>query len=178
MNFNIKCKDYFIFKLRYYADKRVLDRFGPSHPQHWERAKLSNEFFWDFFEKVSGKNMRDYHREYMLDTVKCAKEELEETHGIYRFQLSDAYYTYLIPKIYPEIFEWVLLNIKSPHKILQRASVGFVNKQTSNYERTQSKKFTEKFKHDMFVRENTRKILFEKDENRPNKKRVNQFKDL
>jgi len=176
---NIKCKDYFIFKLRYYADRSVLDRFGPSHPQHSERARLSSDFFWAFTEKVTGKKQDVWYAEYMFGTRECATEELAADFGIFIFLLSEGCYTYFIPLNHKEIINWIIPNIHSPYKILKKTSVGFVNTdKNQRWKRDRGKKFTDDWKQKIFIQENTRKILVEKDENRPNKKRVNQFKDL
>lgn len=159
----INCSDYFIFKLRYYADKRILDRFGPSHTQHYERAKLSHEFLWALVEKVTNKKEEYWHQEYIFNSVECALEEIAETHGIHRWVFRDAYYTYFIPKEHIEIIEWIKLNIKSPYKILKKSSSGYVAEAKDlQYHRNASKIHTEEFKHKIFVSENTRKILTEK----------------
>lgn len=175
----IKCKDYFIFKLRYCADRRILDRFGPSHPQHWERAELSIEFFWNFVERVTGKKQSYWYDEYMTFTQECATEELATDYGIFRFLLSAGCYTYFIPLKYKEIIDWVVPNIRSPYKIIKKASVGFVNTDKNcRWYRDNGKKFTEDWKQKMFIRENTRNILLEKNENLIYTKRANQFKKL
>lgn len=163
----LKCKDYFIFKLRYYADKKILDKwhttFSHVPKQHMERARLSNDFFWNLIEKITGKNKNEWYSTYMFDTNDCALEAMEETHGIYRWLLTEGYYTYFVPKQHTEIIEWVKLNIKSPYKILKRSSTGYVEFNKNHYQfRHNSKKRTEIFKHKIFIEQNTRKVLLEK----------------
>ena len=112
-----------------------------------------------------------------MDTQECAVEEMKEEFGIFRFSLSDGCYTYLIPIRHEEIIEWVKLNINSPYKILKRTSVVFIStNENLKWQRDRSKEFTERWKQELFIRQNTRTILIEKNENRPNKKHQNQFK--
>lgn len=165
----LKCKDYFIIKIRYCADKKALDKWlrtlSHAPKQQIERARLSNEFFWNLTEKVTGKNQNEWNSTYMFDTHDCVLETMEETHGIYRWLLTEGYYTYFIPKQHIGIIEWIKLYIKSPYKILKRSSTGYVEFNKDYYHfRNNSKKRTEIFKHKIFIEQNTRKVLFEKKE--------------
>ncbi len=165
----LKCKNYFIFDLRYYADKRLLTRrrlLGEEvfPPQHMQRAVLSNDFFWGLVEKVTGKKQDYWYKSYMYSTVECVLEEIEETHDIHRWLFRDGCYTYFIPHKHVEIIEWIKQNIKSPYKIKKKSSSGHISL-IKTYHRDTSKIDTDKFKHKIFIAENTRIILIEKNEN-------------
>lgn len=176
MNSNLKCKDYFIFKFRYYADKKMLNRWhadrGLQEPvnipilqQHYDRANLSIDFLFNLAEKVTGKNKKEWYSKYMFSTIDCILEEMQETHGIFRWEFSEGYHTYLIPIRHVEIIEWVKPQIKYPHKILKRSSFGYIpTDENTNYHRISSENNTKSFKHKIFIAENTRKVLFEKTE--------------
>lgn len=173
----IKTKDFFIFKLNYYADKKVLDRWHayeglPVPAQHIERAQLSNDFLWALAEKVTNKKQKEWREEFLFDTIECALEEMAETHQIYRWLFRDGWYTYFIPKKHEDIISWVIKNIKSPYKILKRSGVGHIHrKSTSRHLRDGSKKSSDIFKHKVFLFNNTRRVLVEKDESlKQNKK--------
>lgn len=161
---NYISKNYFKVKIRYYADKKLLDRSrgGNLPAQHRERAALYNDFFWKFVEKVTGKTNLEFHDIYMFGATECAHEEMEQTHGIVIKLFEDGYYTYYIPNNHLEIIEWVKLNVKSPYKVLKRAHTLSYHSSTVNYHRSDSKERTERFKQMILISESTRKILIEK----------------
>jgi hypothetical protein len=179
---NFKSKDYRIFRIRYYADRKILDRFGPSHPQHWERAREFNKFIWQFIEHVTGKNHSYHLHIYMIETQECVFEDLIESHGILTIQIGGEF-EILIPLKNPELIKWMEDNTTLPLRTMKRTSTFYLghilstaHKNTHNRER--SMEFTAARLQEWFIAENTRNVLIEKDDNRPNKKRVNQFKDL
>lgn len=160
---SIECKDYFIIKVKCYADRRILDQFGLSHPQHWERAQLSLDFFWALVEKVTGENQNYFFEKYMFNTMDCAKEEIQDTHNILQYDI-ESHYLYFIPKEHKKIIDWIIENIKSPHKILKKTHTGY-RIQDTDYRRKESLLQTEKFKDKIFIAENTRNVLIEKKSN-------------
>lgn len=163
MSRDLKCKDYFIFKFRYYANKRILDRHGPSHKQHWERAEQSHRFFWIFFEKATKVTEDLFREKFVFGSEECALEELIEKCGIYRFNIGEGFQTYVVPWKHIELINWLKSTLKKPHRIVTRASFGYVNvKAASTYQREKSLEMTKDFKHKCFIAESTRKILIEK----------------
>lgn len=163
MSSDLKCKDFFIFKFRYYADKRILDRHGPSHEQHWKRARESNIFFWNFFEKATNIKEGSFHENFMFCTRECAYEELIEKCGIYIFAICEGFYTYAVPWKHTELIDWINSKLTKPHQIVTRACFGYVNiKAFSTFQRDKSSERTKEFKKLLFIEESTRKILVEK----------------
>lgn len=163
MSRELKCKDYFIFKFRYYADKKILDKYGPSHKQHWERGEQSDIFFWTFFEKATNITEDVFREKFMFRTLECGYEELKETCGIYIFTICEGYYTYAVPWRHTELINWIKLKLTEPHQIVTRAHFGYVNiKATSSYQRNKSSERTDEFKKARFIEESTRRILIEK----------------
>lgn len=159
----LRNKDYVVFKIRYYASEYILNKYGPSHRQHWERAKLSNEFFWKLFEFVTKKSSSHFMVEHMCFTQESACEELEYEHDIIRSTNEGIYY-YLIPVNNKNLITWVQKNtFPLPTTIVKKARLGYKTEQNDKmYWRNQSKKFTEEQRHKEFIRNNTRKVLFEK----------------
>ncbi len=166
MNY-LKCKDYFIFKFRFYADKRILDKWhrdgGGVPKQHCDRAVASCNFLLALVKKITGKKQEYWFSEYLFEPYDCMIEEIQETHGIYRFLLSDGYYTFFIPIRHTEIIEWIKPKIKFPHKIIKKTSVGFINhNEDCSFHRSLSAQRTKDFKQKILIAESTRKVLFEK----------------
>ena len=130
----MKCEDYFIVKLRYYADERVLKAFykTPGHEtlplpkQHRERAQLYNNFYWDFVEKITGKNHKNWIKEYLFLTKECVEDEINESHGIMILS-GEGWATFFIPKRYVDLFEWVKNNTTVPIKIVKKTNMVYVN---------------------------------------------------
>jgi len=116
-------KDYNIIKLRYYASDYYLKKFHKGDivgiKKHYEAAGKHLDFFWKFVEYLNGKTIKDYNEEYGFNSVGCAVEEINETHGIIRLN-NEKWYTYLIPKDKVEIYEWIKNNINDiPFKELK-----------------------------------------------------------
>ena len=78
----MKCKDYYIFKIKYFADKKILDEWhknnGPTPKQHWQRAQDYNKFIWKFIKKVTGKPDTYWYKTYAFEARECAFEYVEE----------------------------------------------------------------------------------------------------
>ena len=130
----MKCADFFIIKLRYFADDRVLKAFynTPGHEslplpkQHYERADKYIKFFWDFVEKVTGKNSGFWYKEYMFMTRECVEDEIKESHGIIILG-GEGWATFLIPIRHTDLIEWVKNNATIPIKIVKRINMFFIN---------------------------------------------------
>lgn len=73
-----KIKDYHIIRIKFGSDDRKKKEDDFIRQQRWDRARYYNSFFWNFFERVVGINMQDYHLKYMYSSKDCAKEELFE----------------------------------------------------------------------------------------------------
>lgn len=130
----MKCSDYFIVKLRYYADESVLKAFykTPGHEslplpkQHWERAQEYTKFYWKFIEKVTGKSSEFWYKQYMFNSRECVEDEINESHGII-VQGGEGWSTFFIPIRYEDIFEWVKNNTTVPIKIIKKTNMFFIN---------------------------------------------------
>lgn len=168
MTINLSAKNYHILKVRYYADKKLLDAWHDGAPvprQHRQRAEFHWKFFWGLVEKVTAKKQDFWYDTYLFFTVECAEEELGEDYGIFCFNVSDGHKTYYIPKKYTEIIKWTNDNVNLPFKILKRANISFHNlNDITHHFRNESIKINEEFKHKIFVKENTRNIFLEKTE--------------
>jgi hypothetical protein len=84
--------------LKKYANNDII-----AQQQHWKRAQDYNKFFWDFFERVVGINMKDYHFKYMFSAMDCAKEELFE--NMVHIHNINNQYEYLIPKSRQDLYD-------------------------------------------------------------------------
>lgn len=125
----IKCKDYFIIKIRVYADEKILDEWHKGNTvgvpkQHTERSKAHSEFFWQLVEKVTNKERKYWFLEYGLDAREAMTEELADTYDI-QILGRESERTFMIPKTSPEIFEWVKNNVTNPSKVLKKTLLGF-----------------------------------------------------
>lgn len=153
--FRLNCKDYYIIKMRYYADKKLLDKYWEDNhtipPQHYERCADYMDFRWLLVNEICGKDSMYWHTHYMIDSVECAKEYICEKYNIY-FKTDDGDEILFIPKSNEKIFEWVKDNIPSniPNKILKKTRNYFNN--SKNRVREHSREFTLKspyYKHIM-----------------------------
>ncbi len=112
-----KTKDYHILKLRYFAERYLLDKWhnGDTHPkQHWDRAVNHNEFKDKLIEKLSGMSKRQWNNKY-ADTFRneVINEYLEFEHGIYSGNFREGYWYLFIPKTKSDVFKWVKDNYKN-----------------------------------------------------------------
>lgn len=156
MNYKIRCSDYIIIKVRYYADNKLLNKHHklqkqqnkslPLPEQHHQRSKLYNEFFWKFIEKLTNKNMKQWHNKYMLETRECLHDEIEENFGIITSK-EEGRDTFLIPKNNSEIINWFKENITIPYKEVRKINLGYIGfERNIKYRREDSIKYTKDFK--------------------------------
>jgi hypothetical protein len=157
----MKCKDFFIIKVRTYADEKVLNKFHktPGHEelpypkQHYERAVDHNKFYWKFIEKVTGKGNVFWFREYMFGTKECVEDEIKESHGIIILD-GEGWCTYLIPIKHVELIEWFKTNVFLPTKVLKKIRSmfyinhwgGIINKTRRTEEREHTIKYCKEHK--------------------------------
>lgn len=152
----IKCKDYYIVKVRYYASPYYLKQFheGKSKgiKKHHEAASKHSEFYWAFMERASGKNSDHFFKEFCLGARECATEEINETHGII-ILFGEGWVTYLIPKDKnSDLFDWVKSEVKSreiPNKIVGKVQLGWGDYSPTTWQRENYKtpeKYAELFK--------------------------------
>lgn len=156
----MKCSDYFIVKLRYYADEKVLKAYykTPGHEslplpkQHWERAQQYTKLYWEFVEMVTGRNHESWFKEYLFMTKECVEDELKESFGII-IMGGEGWATFLIPTRHTDFFEWVKENTTVPIKILKKTNMFYVNhwgtvinKERREAERKHTIEFCEKHK--------------------------------
>jgi hypothetical protein len=126
----LKCEDYFIIKIRYYASKYYLNRFHNNDviglKKQYEAAQKHTKFFWDFVEHIAGK--QNYYEKYYYNTKECVLEEIHETHGIIIRQ-EEVFYKYFIPKNDNnlELISWMEENIKNPYAVLRKTYIGFID---------------------------------------------------
>ena len=148
-----KCADYYIVKIRYYADKHLLDKHhknggkGAYPAQHQERAEAYFDFFWEFFEKFTGHKKSKYYFDYMFETRVCAQEELFEKFGVY-IPEGEGSYKWFIPIEQTEMIQYVKDNCKNPMKVLKITNMNYfkLNSMPSDYWRKESIKFSEEMK--------------------------------
>lgn len=159
----LQAKDYAIFSLRYYADRKVLNRLGPTAPQHMERARNHSEFFWKLFCFVTKKNRDEYIKKYWFFVTECLEEELECDHGIIR-KCQEGVYIYFIPKEKTDLVNWFERNVGVvPCTRLKRSRSGYHSKPSdSQYWRRKSEELVKEFEQNQFVKENARNVIVEK----------------
>ena len=151
MAYNMKCKDYNIIKIRYYASDYLLKKWhatdGRMPKQHWDRAEACVALFWNIFEHVTTIKRLDWLDEYRFDARNCAQDELEEKYGI-RIHNTEGSYVFFIPKSNPEIFQYIKNNCTLPYKVLTRARLGaFSYIRDLTWRRKEAKKFALKHLH-------------------------------
>lgn len=138
----IKCKNYFIIKLRYYASPYYMKKFRNGDPiankKHYEASVNFNEFSRKFIEIVSERPYNYYEREYFLNSKECAYEDIHESHGII-FDQAKAYYVLMIPKEYTDIINWVKNNVNIPFKIVKKTELGFCDFRPTTWKREEYK---------------------------------------
>lgn len=147
----VKCKDYFIIKIRCYADEKLLkksrDEGGPLPKQHYERAEEFHNFIWKLIKKITKKGSDYWCVEYMMDGRMCALESIEESHGII-FNDGEGWATFMIPKKHNYVISWIKENILLPHKIVLKTNVRFLGwtKRDLKWRRKYAKEITDKIK--------------------------------
>lgn len=155
----VKCKDYFIIKIRYYANDRLLRKWhagGEMPTQHWERAKEYIEFMWMLVEEVTGNDMKYWHEKYMFEAKECAMEEIEEEYSIF-YSGGEGWATLMVPLRQDRIIKWIKSNVRLPYKVVSRTNlVGYFNRCDRNYKRDTAhdfKKITKKVLTEKVVKE-------------------------
>lgn len=136
----IKCEDYFIIKVRYYASDYILKkwRYNNDHTpkQHWERAVASGELFWALSEYVTGKSQEQYGNEYFLDLKHWAQEDLKEVHGIF-IDEGGKCFNYMIPKNKVNVYNWLINYLKEtdklPFKEVKKIRLGYYDMRLPSY---------------------------------------------
>jgi hypothetical protein len=155
MHNEVKCKDYFIIKIQYYADKRLLKKWhegGVMPIQHWERAKEYVDFVWRFVEMATGEGTEYWHTKYMFDAKECAIEEVEEKYGIF-YSGGEGWATFMIPLRHTKMIKWMKSNIQLPNKVVSRTNlVGYFSRLHRNCKRDMA--------HEL--KKTTRKVITEK----------------
>lgn len=151
----IKCKDYFIFKVQTYADKKVLDEWhlhkdAPMPKQHWERVKSHIEFFHSLVEKLTGKGMNHWALEFGMFRNECLRDELSEFHGIHIHE-TEGTNIYMIPKDRTDLIQWFKDNLQNPYKILKKVDIRFTDfigkSDRREHSREGNKEIREKYKN-------------------------------
>ena len=143
-------KDFSIFKIRYYADEKLLKKWHSNRDsalplQHSERARNYNDFFWKFVEVVTNKSSNIWHNEYMFGSKDCATEELSD-YGIF-ISDQEGWYTYLIPIERQDLANWIIDNVNLPMKQLRKFSMyvpNFIGQRT--WQRDDCKKYMDEQK--------------------------------
>lgn len=134
----IKCKNYFIIKLRYYASPYFMKKFHKgdaiANKKHYEAAVNYNNFIRKFIEIVSERPFSYYEKEFFLNSKECAYEDIHESHGIIIEQIK-GYYILMIPKEHSDIINWVKINVDIPFKILQKCEIGFGDYRPTTWKR-------------------------------------------
>jgi len=149
-----KTSNYYIIKLRYYASEYHLkkwhdDNCSKSHMVHVNACKKHNDFFWSFFEKVTGIPRREFQTKYASST-ECAIEELEADHGLV-IQTNEGWYTYLIPKKNTELIQWFNDNKGDiPSKVMKKIRICFISHEPTTWKREENKWIMDRMrdKHD------------------------------
>lgn len=156
----MKCDDYVIIRLRYYADASVLNKHYKKPDseklqlpkQHYTRAEAHNAFFWSFIERVTGKDDKFWYVEFYFDAWDCVKDEIQETHGILISE-GEGWNTYFIPKKHIDIIGWFVANINVPARIIRKSNLGKfrwrgleVTNERREKSRERGRAFKEKFK--------------------------------
>lgn len=147
----VRCKDYFIIKIRNYADEKLLKKSrkegGPLPKQHHERSHAFITFKWELIKKITGKGLDQWCKIYMTDAANCAMEYIEEKYGIMLYDGS-GWQTFMVPLKHSEIIAWIKENVKLPNKIMQKVSLGHLAyvERDLTWKRNEAKKFTDEMK--------------------------------
>ena len=103
-------KDYCIFRIDYFADRRLLKRSWDKDKtlpkQHYERINVYHPFIWKFIEKLIDKN-RDYWWSNYLEPRLCAFEEIREKTDIACTEDGSGKLYILVPWDRPDIIEYL-----------------------------------------------------------------------
>lgn len=131
---DVKCKDYFIIKVKFYDYK------NKSAKLQWENAQEVNKFEWKLLEHVTGQTQTWWIWTHMMSAQECAYEEMDDKHGLLT-RGSEDYKTFLVPKDKPELAEWIQKNCPFKYKVLQKTRLGWFHDSTT-WKREDARKFT------------------------------------
>lgn len=126
---DIKCSDFFIIKLRNYADEKLMKKWsadggGVLPKQFYERNDLYNKFFYSLITHLTNETIEHWTRQYMFDLHTCLRDEIHESHDIL-IHCGEGWQTYFIPLEHTELIEWFKANINLPFKLLKKTNLGF-----------------------------------------------------
>lgn len=145
----IKCKNFYIIKICYYADKHLSRKYDDKifndkkvRAQHYERVKQYNEFKWKFIEHITKETQKYWYFNYMIESDKCAFEQIYEQYGIISEVCAEGWYYYYIPKDLPDIIECMKDNLSNPYKILKKCKHIPMKETNLTWQREYSRKFT------------------------------------
>jgi hypothetical protein len=127
----IRCKDYHIIRVRYYADQKLLDKHhketpnGPYPKQHHDRAKSYYAFKMALIKHVTGFDQQALFDMYQFGTVDCGLEDMEEMSGI-RYSSGEGWDTFMIPKERTDLIEWFHQNLtENPFRVMKVIRMGY-----------------------------------------------------
>ena len=123
----MKCENYYIVKVRYYADAKLLSQpfvTNEQRLQHHTRANHIGSLYWEFFEFVTGYSMKAYVLMIpnFLRSREDSKEYLLNEYGIY-IDDGEANRYFYIPKTsekYYLEFLYFLSKYDLPYKVLKK----------------------------------------------------------
>jgi hypothetical protein len=154
----MKCTDYNIIRVRYYADEYRLKKYGLDDKktllQHRDRARDANDFIWKLAEKLSGKDSMWWHMTYMFSASECFEEYLEFDEKIL-VSHQEGWKTYYIPKEREDVFQWFKDNLINPYKVVKKTYITYlsyrVGDENNNWKRKETLINTEeiKLKHNL-----------------------------
>lgn len=123
----IKCKNYIIFLVKYFADKDKSGNIDLDNievlKKHHERAEKYINFCWKLIEHITGKNLNWWIEEYAgYDSKECAFEYLWEHYGILTTDRSGVM-QFMIPKEKTELVEWIKNNLENPYTMPKKTDI-------------------------------------------------------
>jgi hypothetical protein len=136
MGRDIKCKDYFIIKVKFRDNKNKSNKF------QWENAKKVGDFKWKLIEHVTGQTHTWWIWTHMMSSIECAFEEMDDKHGLLTLE-TGGYVTFLVPKNKPELAEWIQENCPFEYKVLKKTWLGWFHDATT-WQRDRARDFTKR----------------------------------
>ena len=132
MGRDVKCKDYFLIKVKFYDYKTKVNRM--------EKAQKASEFKWKLIEHVTGHTNKWWIWTPMMSALECAFEEMDDKYGLLTTRLGE-YTTFLVPKDNPELAEWIQENCDFEYKVLKKTYLGWFHDATT-WQRDRAREFT------------------------------------
>lgn len=129
----IKCKDYYILKIRYYGSDYYMKNYNNGNikavKNHHKAIKNHNDFFWEFIEKITNKTQEDWLNQFYYYNRECIVEEIHDTLGIIIVD-EEGYYKYFLPKNDNnfDLLIWMKENCKNKNKQLQKSNTFWLKK--------------------------------------------------